>query len=120
MSARKTARSVAAKKGWARHHRRVAALAEMKAPDVRRATAYEFKTRGGQNARLNSAYPWERGEFAWLGTVELDTGSVIGWAWLLDGRSIDRSDREFDLVDFRFIGPVAHPVYLAPTEADYL
>lgn len=62
----------------------------------------EYRTRGGGRvARLNgSPFPWDRTEFAWLGTITFDEGHVIGWAWHLDGRSIDRDDDGFDLIDF--------------------
>lgn len=48
----------------------------------------------------DAAYPWQRNDFAYLGIVTHKDGWSIGWAWHLDGRSIDRNDRAFDLIDF--------------------
>ncbi len=60
-----------------------------------------YRTRvAGHAVRLNGPYPWARTDFAWLGTIDFGGGHVIGWAWHLDGRSIDRDDGGFDLVDF--------------------
>lgn len=59
----------------------------------------EYRTRLGDTARVQM-HEWRRSEFAYLGTIDLG-GEVFGWAWHADGRSIDRDDRGFDLMDFR-------------------
>lgn len=57
--------------------------------------------RGGYTATLNTqASPWQRSEFAWLGIITHRDGWSFGWAWHLDGRSIDDADDAFDLIDF--------------------
>lgn len=62
-------------------------------------TTYRTKL-GNYLAQVDSAGPWDRADFAWLGTIDLGDGLVIGWAWHLDGRSVDRCDSGFDLVGF--------------------
>jgi hypothetical protein len=60
-----------------------------------------YRTRvGGYRVRLNSGYPLGCAGFAWLGTIDLGDGHLIGWAWHWDGRSVDPIDGGFDLVDF--------------------
>lgn len=62
----------------------------------------EYRTRVGRYiARVDRDWRWrDRTDFAWLGTIDFGGGRIIGWAWHLDGRSIDRSDDGFDLIDF--------------------
>lgn len=61
--------------------------------------AGKYQTRvGGHPVSLTAVGPWQRTDFAWLGTIDLGEGHVFGWAWHLDGRSIDRADTGFDLV----------------------
>jgi len=57
-------------------------------------------TRNGLRVNLND-FTWNRADFALLGTICLNDNSYIGWAWHADGRSIDRHDRAFDLIDFK-------------------
>lgn len=59
-----------------------------------------YKTKGSGYAVKLNGFQWDRADFAWLGTIDFGDGRVIGWAWHLDGRSIDRGDRAFDLADF--------------------
>lgn len=65
---------------------------------IDRARSYQTKV-GGYPVRLTAVGPWKRTDFAWLGTIDLGDGHIIGWAWHEDGRSIDRGDRGFDLVE---------------------
>lgn len=74
-----------------------------KAEVARSLVAGEHKTRLGHRVRLNQ-FAWSRADFTYLGKVYFSNGHSIGWAWHHDGRSIDREDRGFDLVDFH----VAH------------
>lgn len=70
-----------------------------------------YKCRSGfYTAMLNTLSPWQRTEFAYLGLVTHKEGWSIGWAWHIDGRSIDRSDDAFDLMDFPQSAAIAETV----------
>jgi hypothetical protein len=60
--------------------------------------AHSCKTKIGYRAIVN-LHPWKRDDFAYLGVVEVNGAFRLPWAWHADGRSIDREDRGFDLVD---------------------
>lgn len=71
---------------------------------------FRCKTRCGLWAHIRMR-PWKRTDFVYLGTIEF-ADVVKGrhyepWAWGADGRSIDRDDRGFDLLDFKYTPPSA-------------
>jgi hypothetical protein len=73
-----------------------------------------YRTRVGTYvAQINGGHvygPWQRNDFAWLGTMTDSNGHSWAWAWHLDGRSIDTADRGFDLIDFPQAAALAETV----------
>jgi hypothetical protein len=60
-----------------------------------------YRTRvGGYLATLNHIRPWGFQRSIYLGTITINPDWIFGWAWHLDGSSIDTEDNGFDLVDF--------------------
>lgn len=61
---------------------------------------YTAYTKLGHRAHVDLRR-WNRSEFAYLGWIILEgVNNRVPWAWHADGRSIDREDRGFDLVNF--------------------
>ncbi len=72
----------------------------------------EYKTKlggrwGGYTANVN---PGDLRGGMYSGTVTMENGSVIDWKWHADGRSIDRHDSGFDLIDFPQSAAIAETV----------
>lgn len=65
---------------------------------------YRCQTRLGHWAEVRLRR-WQRADFQYLGTITIANGydkpHTFAWAWDEDGRSIDKEDRGFDLVDFK-------------------
>jgi hypothetical protein len=60
----------------------------------------KYKTRLKDAVAYVDMHRWERDDFAYLGIVCSPGVYQMAWAWLSDGRSIDRDDRGFDLIGF--------------------